>query len=68
VEEFCEKLTTVNSLQEVTLVNANRLKMTESTISVLANKKCRLTGSFWIVDDIRSDSPNSVAISFATKE
>jgi hypothetical protein len=42
--------------------------MTESTISVLANKKCRLTGSFWIVDDIRSDSPKSVAISFATKE
>jgi len=44
------------------------LKMTESTISALANKKCRLTGSFWIVDDITSENPNTVAISFATKE
>lgn len=68
VAAFCEELTKVNSLESVTLVNANMLKMTESTISALANKKCRLTGSFWIVDDITSESPNTVAISFATKE
>jgi hypothetical protein len=42
--------------------------MTEATISILANKKCRLTGSYWIVDDIKSDSPKTVAISFTTKE
>lgn len=68
VEAFCEKLTTVNALKEITIVNANNLKMTEATISILANKKCRLTGSYWIVDDIKSDSPKTVAISFTTKE
>ena len=68
VADFCEQLTSVNALEEVTLVNANLLKMTEATISALANKKCRLTGSFWIVDDIKSESPKTVAISFATKE
>ena len=68
VAEFCERLTSVNSLEEITLVNANRLKMTEATISALANKKCRLTGSFWIVNDIAAENPQTVAISFTTKE
>lgn len=68
VAEFCERLTLVNSLEEVTLVNANRLKMTEATISALANKKCRLTGSFWIVNNIAAENPQTVAISFTTKE
>ena len=68
VAEFCERLTTVNALEEVTLVNANNLKMTEATISALANKKCRLTGSFFIVNDIKAENPQKVAISFATKE
>lgn len=68
VAAFCERLVEVNSLSNVTLVNANMLKMTEATISALANKKCRLTGSFWIVDDITSENPTTVAISFATKE
>lgn len=69
VAAFCEKLASVNALSSITLVNANMLKMTESTIAALANKQyCRLTGSFWIVDDITSESPATVAISFATKE
>jgi hypothetical protein len=68
VEEFCEKLIDLPILEEVTLVNANNLKMTESTIATLANKKCRLTGTFKIVDDIHSENPIRVAISFATKD
>jgi hypothetical protein len=42
--------------------------MTEATISALVNKKCRLTGSFWIVNDIAAENPQTVAISFTTKE
>ena len=68
VEDFCEKLTKVTALEEITLVHADNLKMTESTIQILANKKCRLTGSYRIVDDIKAASPKTVAISFATKE
>lgn len=68
VEEFCEKLTNVSSLEEITLVNANNLKMTENTISILSNKKCRFTGSYQIVDNINSENPQIVAISFETKK
>lgn len=68
VADFCEKLTRVSSLEEITLVNASNLKMTESTISTLASLKCRFTGTFHIVDDIKIDNPTTVAISFATKE
>lgn len=68
VEQFCEKLTLVSSLEEITLVNANNLKMTESTILTLSGKKCRFTGSFMIVNDINSENPQTTAIKFNTKE
>jgi adenylate cyclase len=60
----------VNVLEDITLVNANNLRMTEQTLSVLANKKCRITGSIFLVNNISDPVKefSDVVISFSTKE
>lgn len=66
VSDFCEKLINVNTLQSVTLRNAN-LHITEDALrKLIFTNTCSLTGDIYIVDS--AGNTTLKAISFATKQ
>lgn len=66
VSDFCEKLINVNTLESITLYNANLYITEEALRKLIYTKNCRLTGDIHIVT--AAGGTTLKAINFSTKQ